>query len=51
MRFAIAFNGEICNHLALRAELQPTAAAPAWRGHSDTETLPADFEQWALRPL
>lgn len=34
-RYVIVFNGEIYNHLALRAAL----GAQAWRGHSDTETL------------
>ena len=47
-RFVIAFNGEIYNHLELRAELASTAAAPAWRGHSDTETLLAAFEHWGI---
>ena len=47
-RFVIAFNGEIYNHLELRAELALTAAAPAWRGHSDTETLLAAFEHWGV---
>jgi len=45
-RWVIAFNGEIYNHLSLRAEL--SAAAPAWRGHSDTETLLAAFEHWGV---
>jgi asparagine synthase (glutamine-hydrolysing) len=31
-RYQIAFNGEIYNHLALRAELNQ----PSWRSHSDT---------------
>ena len=47
-RFVLAFNGEIYNHLDLRAELGAAGAAPAWRGHSDTETLLAAFEQWGL---
>ena len=47
-RFVIAFNGEIYNHLELRAELALTAAAPAWRGHSDTETLLAAIEHWGV---
>jgi asparagine synthase (glutamine-hydrolysing) len=47
-RFVIALNGEIYNHLELRAELASTAAAPAWRGHSDTETLLSAFEQWGV---
>lgn len=47
-RFALAYNGEIYNHLDLRAELQQAGAAPAWRGHSDTETLLAAIEHWGL---
>lgn len=47
-RFVIAFNGEIYNHLDIRAELQAASAAPAWRGHSDTETLLAAFEHWGV---
>jgi asparagine synthase (glutamine-hydrolysing) len=48
-RLVIAFNGEIYNHLAVRAELEAAGAAPAWRGHSDTETLLAAFERWGVR--
>ena len=47
-RYMIAFNGEIYNHLELRAELRSTATEPAWRGHSDTETLLAAFERWGV---
>ena len=46
----LAFNGEIYNHAELRAELAGGAgAAPAWRGHSDTETLLAGFERWGVQ--
>ncbi len=48
-RFVIAFNGEIYNHLDIRAELQAAGVAPAWRGHSDTETLLAAFEHWGVQ--
>ena len=48
-RFVIAFNGEIYNHLDLRAELQAGDVAPAWRGHSDTETLLAAFAHWGVK--
>ena len=47
-RFAIAFNGEIYNHMALRTELHAAGAAPVWRGHSDTETLLAAIEHWGV---
>ena len=49
-RYVIAFNGEIYNHLNLRAELAngDTACGP-WRGHSDTETLLAGFAAWGIR--
>ena len=47
-RFVIAFNGEIYNHLALRSQLEVLGQAPAWRGHSDTETLLAGIEAWGL---
>jgi asparagine synthase (glutamine-hydrolysing) len=44
-RYVLAFNGEIYNHLDLRAEL----GERAWRGHSDTETLLAGFEAWGVQ--
>jgi len=47
-RFVLAFNGEIYNHLELRAELESAGAAPVWRGRSDTETLLAAFENWGV---
>ena len=60
-RFVIAFNGEIYNHLELRQELHRDEGLTssscndvnkfgegAWRGHSDTETLLAGFEQWGI---
>jgi asparagine synthase (glutamine-hydrolysing) len=43
-RYVIAFNGEIYNHLDLRNALNHTN----WRGHSDTETLLAAFEEWGI---
>lgn len=47
-RYVIAFNGEIYNHLDLRAQLQSAGQAPAWCGHADTETLLACFSAWGI---
>lgn len=43
-RFVLCYNGEIYNHLDLRAELGPRE----WRGHSDTETLVEYIATWGL---
>lgn len=48
-RYAIVFNGEIYNHMALRAMLDRAGHAGVWRGHSDTETLLAGFERWGVQ--
>lgn len=52
-RYVIAFNGEIYNHLDLRAALDKAGAGETviikWRGHSDTETLLAGFDAWGIR--
>lgn len=51
-RYVIVFNGEIYNHLDLRAEISrrnPTLLQNAgWFGHSDTETLLAGIETWGV---
>lgn len=47
-RYVLAYNGEIYNHLDIRERLAKESAAPAWRGHSDTETLLAAIEAWGL---
>lgn len=44
-RFVLVLNGEIYNHSELRGEL---GAMHHFRGHSDTETLLACFEQWGV---
>ncbi len=47
-RYVLAYNGEIYNHLNLRRELEASGHGPAWRGHSDTETLLACVEAWGV---
>lgn len=44
-RYVITFNGEIYNHLELRAKLGQSVS---WRGHSDTETLLEAIDQLGL---
>lgn len=48
-RYALVLNGEIYNHLDLRASLEAQGHAPAWRGHSDTETVLAGFAAWGIQ--
>lgn len=47
-RYRIVFNGEIYNHLELRAKIACEPGFVGWRGHSDTETLLAAIEVWGL---
>lgn len=47
-RYHVAYNGEIYNFEALRAEIDATGRGPAWRGHSDTEVLLAAIEVWGI---
>ncbi len=51
-RYMVVFNGEIYNHLDLRAALikrgSGNTASHRWRGHSDTETLLAGFDTWGV---
>ena len=48
-RFVLVYNGETYDHPELRAALEGSGRAPAWRGGSDTETLLAGFEAWGVR--
>tara|TARA_B100000787_G_scaffold137383_1_gene106229 strand:- start:1803 stop:3761 length:1959 start_codon:yes stop_codon:yes gene_type:complete len=47
-RYVIAYNGEIYNHLDLRAQLEGEFGPIVWRGSSDTETLLACIEYWGV---
>jgi asparagine synthase (glutamine-hydrolysing) len=47
-RYQMVYNGEIYNHPALRKELEASGQAPAWRGHSDSETLLAAITAWGF---
>lgn len=50
-RFVIVYNGEIYNHLELRARIDEVASGMmdcTWRGHSDTESLLAGVECWGV---
>lgn len=47
-RYAIAFNGEIYNHLTIRSLLEMDSFSPHWQGHSDTETLLEAFAHWGV---
>lgn len=48
-RYVLAYNGEIYNHLDLRADLKVEEGAFGWRGHSDTETLLAALRHWGIQ--
>lgn len=47
-RFVLAYNGEIYNHVDLRAEIEAEGGGFDWRGHSDTETLLAAIRHWGM---
>jgi asparagine synthase (glutamine-hydrolysing) len=47
-RWVLTYNGEIYNHLDLRAALEASGVGTAWRGHSDTETLVECIAAWGL---
>jgi asparagine synthase (glutamine-hydrolysing) len=47
-QYVLVFNGEIYNHLSLRAKLEKHTQIN-WRGHSDTETLLAGFSVWGIQ--
>ena len=46
--YAIAYNGEIYNHMELRALLDKEVSPKSWLGNSDTETLLVAFTTWGI---
>ena len=48
-RYVLILNGEVYNHLDMRVALESQGHAPAWRGHSDTETVLAGFAAWGIQ--
>ncbi|MCB2085764.1 MAG: asparagine synthase (glutamine-hydrolyzing) [Sphingomonadaceae bacterium] len=50
-RWALAFNGEIYNYPALRADLEARHGPIAWRGHSDSEVLLEAFARDGIQPV
>ena len=49
-RCVLSYNGEVYNHLDLRAQIEAAGKGPpgGWRGHSDTETLVEAIATWGL---
>ena len=48
-KFVLTYNGEIYNHLELRANIEKDCKSIQWTGTSDTETLLAAFETWGIK--
>ena len=47
-RYVLVYNGELYNHLAIRADIEARDGPRAWRGTSDSETLLASVEIWGF---
>ena len=47
-RYTLVLNGEIYNHMAIRAKLSQEGKVSNWRGHSDTETVLEAFVAWGV---
>lgn len=47
-RYVLVFNGEVYNHLDIRAKIRSAVGDWAWRGGSDTETILAAFQIFGI---
>jgi asparagine synthase (glutamine-hydrolysing) len=47
-RWVLCYNGELYNHLDLRAQMAAQGGVTDWSGHSDTETLVEAIAAWGL---
>ncbi|MGJ0531963.1 asparagine synthase (glutamine-hydrolyzing) [Methylocystis sp.] len=47
-RYVLVYNGELYNFPDLKADLEASGRAPAWRGTSDTEVMLAAFSAWGI---
>ena len=47
-RYVLAYNGEVYNHLEVRARLEQETGSIRWNGHSDTETIVEAIAHWGL---
>lgn len=45
-RYILAYNGEVYNHLEVRANLEKETGPIRWSGHSDTETIVEAIAHW-----
>ena len=47
-RYVLAYNGEVYNHLEVRADLEQETGPIRWSGHSDTETIVEAIAHWGV---
>lgn len=48
-RYVLAYNGEVYNHMEVRARLEGETGLIRWSGHSDTETIVEAVAHWGLK--
>ena len=47
-RYVLAYNGEVYNHVEVRANLENETGPIRWSGHSDTETIVEAIAHWGV---